>query len=168
MITPAASIRIAAPPLAVIGFIADPANAPRWMKALEVAELITPGPIGPGTRFREVMIAGERRIEAVCEVVELDPERRYAWRSVGDGPTTYGGGFTALAIEGGTELRYEGWATTSGELTVRERAWARQAQRDAEAEVAAIKAAIEAGPSSRPLDCARDPGLEHPRKGEPG
>jgi mannose-6-phosphate isomerase-like protein (cupin superfamily) len=29
-------------------------------------------------------------------------------------PTRYGGGFTAVPIEGGTELRYDGWATTSG------------------------------------------------------
>jgi hypothetical protein len=47
MITPAGRIRIAASPSIVIAFIADPANAPRWMKALEVAELIPPGPIGP-------------------------------------------------------------------------------------------------------------------------
>jgi hypothetical protein len=147
MITPAASIRIAAAPATVIAFIADPVNAPRWMKALEVAELITPGPIGPGSRFREVMSAGGRQVEAVCEIVELDPERRYAWRSVGEGPTTYGGGFTAVPVVGGSELRYEGWATTSGELAGRERAWARQAQREAEAELAAIKAAVEAGPS---------------------
>ncbi|MGH2381984.1 MAG: SRPBCC family protein, partial [Candidatus Limnocylindria bacterium] len=110
MITPSASIRIAAQPATVISFIADPTNAPRWMKALEVAELITPGPIACGSRFREVM---------------------------------YGGGFTAIPVEGGTELRYDGWATTSGELAGRVRAWARQAQREAEAELAAIKAAIE-------------------------
>lgn len=134
MITPAASIRIAAPPPAVIAFIADPANAPRWMKALEVAELITPGPIGLGSRVREVMSAGGRRIEAVCEIVELDPERR-------------GAGFTAVPVEDGTELRYEGWATASGELAGRERAWARQAQREAEAELAAIKAAVEGAPA---------------------
>jgi uncharacterized protein YndB with AHSA1/START domain len=143
LITLAATTRIAAPPSAVIAFIADPVNAPRWMKALEVAELITPGPIGPGSRFREVMTAGGERIEAICEIVELDPDRRYAWKSVTDGPTTYGGGFTAIPIEGGTELRYEGWATTSGEFVQREQAWARQAQREAGAELAAIKAGVE-------------------------
>jgi uncharacterized membrane protein len=143
MITPSASIRIAAQPATVISFIADPTNAPRWMKALEVAELLTPGPIARGSRFREVTSAGGKRVEAVCEIVELDPERRYAWQSVSDGATAYGGGFTAIPVDGGTELRYEGWATTSGELAGRERAWARQAQREAEAELEAIKAAIE-------------------------
>jgi hypothetical protein len=48
---------------------------------------------------------------------------RYAWQSVSDEPTRYGGGFTAVPIEGGTELRYDGWATTSGELAGREQAW---------------------------------------------
>ena len=55
----------------------------------------------------------------------------------------YGGGFTAVPAEGGTELRYEGWAKTTGRLAEREAAWGRQAQREAEAEVAAIKAALE-------------------------
>jgi uncharacterized protein YndB with AHSA1/START domain len=143
MIHPKASTTVAAPPGEVIRFIADPANAPRWMKALEVAEPITPGPVGVGSRFREVQSAGGQQVATVCEVVEYDARSRYAWRSVSDGPVDYGGGFTAVAIEGGTELRYEGWATTSGPLAKRERAWARQAQREAEAELAAIKDAVE-------------------------
>lgn len=143
MIRTMASTMIAATPAAVITFIADPVTAPRWMKALEVSELITPGPIGPGSRFREVQSAGGRRIETICEVVEYDAERRYAWSSVSEGPATYGGGFTAVPVDGGTELRYEGWATTTGRLAQREEAWARQAQRDAEAELAAIKRELE-------------------------
>jgi uncharacterized membrane protein len=144
MIRPTASIHIDASPADVIGFIAEPANAPRWMKALEVAELITPGPIGAGSRFLEVQSAGGQRIETICEIVEFDPERRYGWRSVGDGEAQYGGGFTATpAPGGGTELRYEGWATTTGRLAEREAAWSRQAQREAEAELAAIKQTVE-------------------------
>jgi uncharacterized protein YndB with AHSA1/START domain len=144
VITPAATISIAAAPGEVIAFIVEPANAPRWMKALEVAELLTPGPIRVGSRFREVQSAGGQRIETICEIAEYDPERRYAWRTVSDGPARYGGAFTATPTPGGTELRYEGWATMQGELARREEAWARQAQREAEAELAAIREAVEA------------------------
>ena len=143
MIKPSARTTISAPARTIITFIADPANAPRWMKALEVAELLTPGPIRPGSRFREIQSAGGQRIETICEVVEYDGETRYAWKSLGDGPAQYGGGFTAVPVEGGAELRYEGWATATGELAGREAAWARQAQREAEAELAAIKEAVE-------------------------
>jgi hypothetical protein len=146
MITPIARIFIEAAPADVLAFIADPANGPRWMKALEVSELITPGPVGVGSRFREVQSAGGKRIETICEVVEFDPAHKYAWRSVSDGDAQYGGGFTASPRDAGTELRYEGWATTTGPLAQREAAWARQAQREAEAELAAIKGAIEADP----------------------
>jgi Polyketide cyclase / dehydrase and lipid transport len=135
--------RIAASPRDVITFIADPDNGPRWMRALEVAELLTPGPIRVGSQFREVQRAGGERIETICEVVEYDAETRYAWRSVSEGPARYGGGFTAIPVEGGTELRYEGWATTTGPLATREKAWGRQAQREADAEMEAIKNAIE-------------------------
>lgn len=143
MITPRASTTIAAAPRDVITFIADPANPPRWMKALEVSELLTPGPIRPGSQFREVQSADGQRIETICEVVEYNGETRYAWMSASQGPAQYGGGFTAVAVDGGAELRYEGWATTAGRLAKREEAWARQAQREAEAELAAIKEAIE-------------------------
>ncbi|MGH2477329.1 MAG: SRPBCC family protein [Candidatus Limnocylindrales bacterium] len=143
MITPKATITVGASPRDVITYIADPATAPVWMKALETSELITRGPIQPGSRFREVQSAGGERIETICEVVEYDGETRYAWRSVGDGPAQYGGGFTATPSDAGTELRYEGWATATGRLAEREAAWARQAQREAEAELAAIKEAVE-------------------------
>ncbi len=145
MITPTASIEVAAAPREVITLIADPANAPRWMKALEVCERMTPGPIRPGSQFREVQRAGGQQIETICEVVEYDGESRYAWKSVSDGPAHYGGGFTAVPMDRGTELRYAGWATTTGRLAKREGAWARQAQREAEAELAEIKKAIERG-----------------------
>ncbi len=144
MIKLTASIEIAATPADVIAFIAEPANAPKWMQALDVAELLTPGPIGPGTRFREVQNAGGKRIESICEITELESGRRYFWRNVDDGPAQYGGGFTAEAVDGGTNLRYEGWATLSGRLADREEAWARQAQRESEAELNLIKLAVEA------------------------
>ena len=63
-----------------------------------------------------------------------------------EGEAQYGGGFLARASDAGTELRYEGWATTTGRLAEREEAWGRQAQREAEAELAAIKEALENRP----------------------
>jgi hypothetical protein len=147
LIKPTAKATIAASPQEVITFIADPSNAPRWMKALEVSELITPGPIRVGSQFREIQNAGGKRIETICEVVEYDGETRYAWKSVSDGPAQYGGGFNAVRVGDSAELRYDGWATTTGALAQREEAWARQAQREAEAELAAIKEAVESRPS---------------------
>jgi Polyketide cyclase / dehydrase and lipid transport len=144
VIHPKATIDVAASPDVVIRFVAEPANAPRWMRALQSAELLTPGPIRRGSRFREVQSAGGEPIETICEVVEYDGATRYAWKSVSEGDASYGGGFTAVPVTRGTELRYEGWATATGRLAEREAAWGRQAQREAEAELAAIKAAVEA------------------------
>jgi hypothetical protein len=113
------------------------------MKALEISEPLTPGPIRVGSQFREVQSAGGKRIETICEVVEYDGETRYAWKSVSEGQVKYGGGFSAVAAGDKTELTYEGWAATEGPLARREEAWARQAQSEAEAELAAIKEAVE-------------------------
>lgn len=68
---------------------------------------------------------------------EYDGATRYAWKSVSEGLARYGGR---------SELRYEGWATTTGPLARREEVWAPQAQREAEAELAAIKEALEEQP----------------------
>lgn len=144
MITQNATTTIRAQPRDVIRFIADPANAPRWMRALESSELITEGAIARGSRFREVQSAGGERIETMCEVVEYDGETRYAWKSVSAGPARYAGAFSARATDAGTELRYEGWATATGRLANREEASGRQAQRETNAELAANKAALEA------------------------
>jgi hypothetical protein len=89
-------------------------------------------------------------IETICEAVEYDGRSRYAWKSVSDGPARYGGGFTATATDDGTLLRYEGWATTTGSLAQREDPWGHQAQREVEAELAAIKNALEATDESTP------------------
>jgi hypothetical protein len=116
------------------------------MRALESSELITDGPIAPGSRFREVQSAGGERIETICEVVEYDGETRYAWKSVSEGLAEYAGAFTARPSDTGTELHYEGWARATGRLAAREEAWGRQAQREVEAELAAVKAALEGLP----------------------
>lgn len=105
MITPKAVITIAASPRQVITFLADPINAPRWMKALEVRNWSHPDRSVRDHVFREIQNAGGARIETICEVVEYDGATRYAWKSVSEGPAHYGGGFTAVSIEGGTELR---------------------------------------------------------------
>jgi hypothetical protein len=109
MIRPPARIHIDTSPTEVIGFIGDPANGPQRISALEVVELITPRPIGVGSRFREVQSVGGQ----------------------------------------GTELPCDCWATTTGRLADREAGWPARRQREAEAELAAIKQAVEDGGRKR-------------------
>ena len=60
----------------------DPANDLTWIGGLREAEVLTDGPVGPGTRVRRVAGFLGRKIEYVNEIVEHDPPRRLVMRSV--------------------------------------------------------------------------------------
>jgi len=68
--------------LAVAGFVMDPANDTRWIKALDSVRTLGDGPVGPGTRVERIASFLGRRIEYVNEIVELVPGERLGVRSV--------------------------------------------------------------------------------------
>lgn len=81
---PSTRIDIARTPAEVFAYISDPQKLSTWQDAEEVTQL-TPGPVGPGTRFREVhKVLGRRRVE-ITEVVAAEPARRFEIRVV-EGP----------------------------------------------------------------------------------
>jgi uncharacterized protein YndB with AHSA1/START domain len=78
------SIEIARSPDEVFAFLTDPSKLATWQDAEEVTQL-TPGPLGVGTRLREVHKAlGRRRVE-ITEFVVYEPGQRFEIRMV-DGP----------------------------------------------------------------------------------
>jgi uncharacterized protein YndB with AHSA1/START domain len=78
------SIEIARSPDDVFAFLTDPSKLATWQDAEEVIQL-TPGPLGVGTRLREVHRAlGRRRVE-ITEFVVYEPGQRFEIRML-DGP----------------------------------------------------------------------------------
>jgi uncharacterized protein YndB with AHSA1/START domain len=75
---------IARDPAAVFEFVSDLENDPRWWTMCEVAEKLTPGPIGRGSQFRmrARMPASAGRpeylYEGVEEIVDYVPSHRFA------------------------------------------------------------------------------------------
>jgi len=77
-------IEIGLPPEAVFAYLTDPSKLSTWQDAEEVVQL-TPGPLGVGTRLREIhKVLGRRRVE-ITEFVVYEPGRRFDIRIV-DGP----------------------------------------------------------------------------------
>ncbi len=71
-------------------YLIDPSNLASRQDVEEVDQL-TPDPVGPGTRFREVhRVLGRRRVE-VTEVIVPEPGRRFEIRVVEDRRSTAGG-----------------------------------------------------------------------------
>jgi uncharacterized protein YndB with AHSA1/START domain len=83
-----ARIDIARPPAEVFAYMTDPAKLGTWQDAEDVEQL-TPGPVGAGTRLREVHKALGRRREEITEIVVFEPGRRFDIRVV-EGPPVDG------------------------------------------------------------------------------
>lgn len=76
-----ATVRIACPPERVAEFLRDPANDPRWIGGIRTAQLVTPAPVGVGTRVARVASFLGKKIEYVNEITALTPDG-LAMRSV--------------------------------------------------------------------------------------
>jgi hypothetical protein len=101
---------IAAPAADVFALFTDLENAAGRIRAIRQLELLTGGPVGAGTRFREtrVMFGTEQTEE--MEIIAFDPPHSY----------------TVRCVSGGMEYRTEFWFVSVGagtrveqELTVR-------------------------------------------------
>lgn len=73
---------IQAPIDRVAGYAMDPANETVWIGGISESEVLTPGPLGKGSRTRRHASFMGRGIDYVLEVTEYDPPRLLAMRSV--------------------------------------------------------------------------------------
>ena len=73
------SIGIAAPPQLVFDTVADSRLEPSFNPAMSEVELLTPEPIGKGTRFRARM--ANARTDMLIELTEFDRPRRLGSRT---------------------------------------------------------------------------------------
>jgi len=67
---------VEAPPDAVFAAAADIANWAQFISAIESVALLTSGPVGVGTRFRETRMMFGRRASEEMTVVEMVPPER--------------------------------------------------------------------------------------------
>ena len=89
---------VAAPPAVVFAVLTDVANLPAAIPGITKAELLTPGPIGVGSRVAETRTMFGRPATETFEVVAFDPPTR----------------FTMTAVSCGVEYRCEHTITPDG------------------------------------------------------
>jgi hypothetical protein len=69
--------QVAAPPSAVFAVFADLEHAPGRVQAIIKLEIVTPGPVGVGTRFRETRKMFGKDCTEEMQITAFDPERSY-------------------------------------------------------------------------------------------
>ena len=106
-------IDIASPMEAVFDFVADQANEPTYNPGMVSSEMVTPGPVGEGSRFRAVARSAGRQVPMTIELVDFGrPEHLGVLTSL-DG-TIIDGTLDFAPCPGGTRMTWDWDVRTTG------------------------------------------------------
>ena len=143
-------IELEASPEEVFLHLVVPDRRRRWNRCLAAFEQTTPGEVGPGTRFREIVQDQGVRTEAVVEVLRCDRGRLLEERVSAEGHTCVRT-FTLQERPGGTrlELRTE-TEYTSPVSRLFGRLVTRHAQQQVDSDLAELRARLEGEPQPAP------------------
>ena len=105
--------QIDAPIERVFELASDFAGAPERISGIVRMEMLTDGPVGVGTRFRETRVMFKREATEEMEVLEFDAPRRYVLGAESCG-CRYRSEFTFTPQDGGTKvtMTFEGTPLT--------------------------------------------------------
>jgi uncharacterized protein YndB with AHSA1/START domain len=105
MVQISGEVVIARPIEEVFALLADARNEPLYNPRILKAEKISPGPIGPGTRFEQSARAIGRTGQMMIEITECVPPRRLSLITRSSAMTVHGTD-TFESLVGGTRARY--------------------------------------------------------------
>jgi hypothetical protein len=88
----------------VFAYLTDPNSLWEWQETHEVEQL-TDGPLGRGTRFREVHLMLGRRLETITEVVAYQPDQRFDV-CIASGPVPIDGSWELESMTTGTRVHF--------------------------------------------------------------
>ena len=149
MVTIEGSTTIARPVEDVFDFVADERNEPRYNPHMGSVEKLTPGPIGPGTRWSATIESRGRPLEMHVEVTDYDRPRRLATTTTMTAAQIRGA-LTFAPDPAGTVLRWSWDLRPQGALRLLGPVFAAQGRRQEAAIWAGLKGHLEALPPHRP------------------
>jgi hypothetical protein len=97
---------INAPPEAVFAAAIDFPSAPQRIRGIKKMEMLTQGPVGVGTRFRETRVMFGREATETMEVVDFQAGRSYTLRAASCG-CEYRTAVSVRPTEGGSEITFD-------------------------------------------------------------
>ena len=128
----------------VYDFIVNVEDAPKWQPAVLETTRITPGPLQVGSQFREVAKLGNRRVDTLCEVLELEPLQRITFKgSSPSSPMSYKTTYTLEAKGDATRITIVGNFSFTGLWRLVEFIIKSEVSKESQQEAQAMKAAIE-------------------------
>src|SRR5205823_1299839 len=137
------SIVIDRPVADVWDFVHDTTKDALWQTTLRESEQLTEGPVGVGTRVREVRQFLGIRVEIGWEVTEYEPHTRSSIKGI-SGPVPLDGSYLFESQNGGTRFTVVGELDAHGLFRLAEPVFARMTRRELEANLGHLKDLLEA------------------------
>ena len=131
----------------VFAYVTDPSRLATWQTNTVSAEQEGDGPLGLGTRLREVHRAGGRDLESLVEVSEYEPDRTFALRVV-EGALPVDARITFEPTDNGTLMHFGAHGQPTGVLRLAEPLLRRTLKRQFGAHCATLKQVLEDGRSA--------------------
>jgi uncharacterized protein YndB with AHSA1/START domain len=129
----------------VFAYVTDPAKLAEWQPNVISVSKETDGPMGPGTRLREVRRGPfGRSVEALVEVAEYEENRRFDLRIV-SGPLPIDGRNEFRPADGGTRIDFVAESRISGPFRLAEPILARALRRQFAGYYERLKQLLEPG-----------------------
>ena len=141
MITFKKYIFINRPKQEVFDFVSNPTNASKWRSTIESAEWLSQGPVGVGSKLRQVSKFMGRKQENTAEVTVWEPPNYIAQKIV-DGPS-FEHAFELQSKDNGTEFAVTGKMEVKGILKLMAGMMVRQSEKMLEAELNTLKVLLE-------------------------
>ncbi len=92
-----------APAARVFELFTDLENAPRRIRAISRLELLQPGPVGAGTRFRETRVMFGKEATEEIEITAFEPNRKFTAEAESHG-ARYVSTYRFVEADGGTDV----------------------------------------------------------------
>jgi hypothetical protein len=128
----------------IYNYFANPAYAIQWQSGVVSSDWTSPEPHGVGSTWRAVTKFLGRNIEADLEVTEWDPPHKITSKTT-SGPIPFEASYTFEASNKGTQVTGRGRGEFSGFFKLAEGLVGKQAEKQSESDLAALKLLLEAG-----------------------
>ena len=141
MITHEVTIHLNRPVEQVFAFLMDTSKLSTWQSNLIKTEQITAGPLGAGSRFREVRRMGRRESEIQGEITVFEPNQRFETKTITKPQVMVS--YSLEAENGGTRLKHKFVMLTSGLMRLLEPLIASSIEKDSESDFKTLKRILE-------------------------
>jgi len=128
----------------VFAFVANPNNMSQWNSAVVSIEQITPGAVGPGTKFKTTGEMMGRRIEGEMQVITYEPDTKCAYQ-MNAGPMQVSLTLGFKTVGTGTKLSLNAQGNPGGVFKLAEGVMAGQIKKMMEGNLDTLKSVLEKG-----------------------